>query len=160
MKIDKFTAIVIGIVLVLLVAAIVTVNRSGDDGDEPVDYVTADSPDAPVQNAFIALQKGDLFTARDQYASRIVDDEKSEYAYGPFGETGGRYETGDTARRLRILSVEIDDENPDQALVTFVMDTYSNSGPFGTGSTWSSQRTVEVVREDGVWKMNTPEFFY
>jgi hypothetical protein len=160
-KIDKFTVIVIAIVLVLLIAAIVTVNRTDNrEGVDTAEYISSDSPDAPVQNAFIALQKGDLFTAREQYAARIVDDENSEYAYGPLGGNGGRYETGDTTRRLRILSVEIDDKNPDQALVTFVLDTYSNRGPFGTGSTWSNQRTVEVVREDGAWKINTPEFFY
>lgn len=160
MKIDKFTAIVIGVVLALLVAAVVTVNRTDGDGSDTVEYVTSDTPDAPVQNAFIALQKGDLFTAREQYASRVVDDENSEFAYGPLGGNGGRYDAEDTTRRLRILSVEIDEENADQALVTFVLDTYSNRGPFGTGSTWSSQRTIEVVREDGVWKINTPEFFY
>lgn len=160
MKIDKFTLSVIGVVLLLLIAAIVTVNRADDGSVDAADYLTEDSPEAPVQNAFIALQKGDLFTAREQYAARITDEKNPDYPYSPLGDSGVRYETGNRSQRLRILSVDIDEENPEQALVTFTVDTYSNSGPFGTGSTWSSQRTVEVVREGGVWKINASEYFY
>lgn len=160
MKIDKFSLVVIGVVLLLLIAAIVTVNRVGSDSSDTVEYLTEDSPEAPVHNAFIALQKGELFTAREQYAARIVDEKNPDYQYSPLSNNGGRYGAGDRAQRLRILSVDIDEENPDQALVTFTVDTYSNSGPFGTGSTWSSQRTVEVVREEGAWKINASEYFY
>ena len=159
MKIDKFTAVIIGIVLLLLIAAVVTVNLTGNGEPAGEAYLTEDAPGTPVHNAFVALQKGDLFTAREQYSARVLDEESPDYAYGPLGGTG-TYETADSTRRLRILSVELDDTNPDQALVTFVQDTYRSDGPFGSGSSWSNQRTVEVVREDGVWKLNTPEFFY
>lgn len=159
MKIDKFTAAIVGVVLLLLATAVVTVNLAGGEDEGDGAYLTADDPATPVHNAFVALQKGDLFTAREQYAQRILDEENKEFAYGPLSGANS-YESSNTSRRLRILSVEIDDQNPDQALVTFVQDTYRNSGPFGAGSTWSSQRTVEVVREDGVWKLNTPEYFY
>lgn len=159
MKIDKFTAAIIGIVLLLLVAAVVTVNLTDDDGVTTENYLTENEPGTPVHNAFVALQTGDLFTAREQYSARILDEDGPDYAYGPLSGTRG-YESSDTSRRLRILSVEVDDQNPDQALVTFVLDTYRSSGPFGTGSTWSDQRTVEVILEDGTWKLNAPEFFY
>jgi len=158
-KIDKFTAAIIGIVLLLLVAAVVTVNLTDDDGVTTENYLTENEPGTPVHNAFVALQTGDLFTAREQYSARILDEDGPDYAYGPLSGTRG-YESSDTSRRLRILSVEVDDQNPDQALVTFVLDTYRSSGPFGTGSTWSDQRTVEVILEDGTWKLNAPEFFY
>ncbi len=159
MKIDKFTAVIIGVVLLLLVAAVVTVNLTDDDGATVESYLTENEPGTPVHNAFVALQKGDLFTAREQYSARILDEEGPDYDYSPLSGTRN-YDSDGTSRRLRILSVEIDDQNPDQALVTFVLDTYRSSGPFGTGSTWSNQSTVEVILEDGTWKLNTPEFFY
>jgi hypothetical protein len=158
-KIDKFTAAIVGVVLLLLVAAVVTVNLSDDDGSVSESYLIDNEPGTPVHNAFIALQLGDLFMAREQYSARILDEEGPDYAYSPLSGRGG-YGNSDASHRLRILSVEIDDQNPDQALVTFVLDTYRRSGPFGTGSTWSDQRTVEVILEDGTWKLNTPEFFY
>ena len=64
------------------------------------------------------------------------------------------------ARRLRIVAVQPDPDDPDRALVTFVIDTYSRGGPFGAGSTWSREVTVEVVREEGAWKINAQEFFF
>ena len=161
MKIDKFTAVIIGIVLLLLIAAVVTVNLTGNGDAAGETYsLTDDAPGTPVHNAFVALQKGDLFTAREQYSARILDEENGDIRLWPIERNQQTTKPRIPTRRLRILSVEIDDKNPDQALVTFVQDTYRSDGPFGTGSTWSNQRTVEVVREDGVWKLNTPEFFY
>jgi hypothetical protein len=33
-------------------------------------------------------------------------------------------------------------------------------GLFNSGSTYTSERVVEVVREDGAWKINFEEYFY
>jgi hypothetical protein len=157
-KPDKFTWIVLGIVVALLVAAVVTVNLTGAREDVPLNYQTTDQPDTPVVNAFIAQQRGDAFTAREQYSTRVLGEIEKMEGYDPF--TAGGRPSGDQSQRLRILTTDIKPDNPDQATVTFEVDTYSSGGPFGSGNTWTSRRTVPVVREDGVWKIDGQEFFY
>ena len=66
----------------------------------------------------------------------------------------------DTARRLRVTDVKVDPQDADRAYVTAAIDTYSTGGIFNSGSTWTSERTVEVIREDGAWKINAQEYFY
>ena len=117
-----------------------------------------DAPDTPVFNAFLALKKGDLATARAQYSAQVLKDAAGDKGYGPLrGET---YGYGDAARRLRVTDVKLDPQDADRAYVTVAIDTYSTGGIFNSGSTWTSERTVEVVREDGAWKINAQEYFW
>ena len=153
LKADRFTWIVIGVVAALLIAAIVSVNRA-DDQEEPA-YLEEDTPAAPVYNAFLALQQGDVTKARSYYSEDVFTQPEG---VPPFPSLES-YPSGET-RRLRITDVQVDESNPDRALVTFTLDTYRNTGPFGSGSVSSYERTVEVVREDGVWKLNAYELFY
>lgn len=154
-KVDKFTWAVIAIVALLLIAAVVSVNLAGGKMGEPVAYLDEDTPAAPVYNAFLALQEGDLAKARSYYSARVLDESKDAPGFGPFEG----YNT-QQARRLRITDIHTDASDPDRASVTFIMDTYYDSGPLGSGSSYSYERTVDVVREDGVWKLNTSEYFY
>ena len=59
LRIDRFTWIVIGVVLLLVVAAVVTVNLTGGKTESPANYRTDDSPDTPVYNAIVAVQAGE-----------------------------------------------------------------------------------------------------
>lgn len=155
-RFDRFTWIAIGVVIVLVVAAIATVTLTDGRGWQGSStFVDPQAPAAPVVNAFVALENGELYTARDQYSEDVLS-EISREDFDPFTGRGG--DRG--ARRLRILEQEIDPENSDRALVTFVQDGYSRSGLFGSGNTWSRRAVVEVVREDGQWKINSQEFFY
>lgn len=163
MKLDRFTWIVIAVVVVILVAAVVTVNATGGRGFAVDTYLDENSPAAPVFNAFVAFQQGDIPTARRQYSTRILDESLSELGYSPFSDRFVQR----SARRLRIVEVTPDVSNPDRAYVTVTIDTYSASGFFGTGSTWTRRLVVDVVREpsdteggDALWKLDTPEFFY
>jgi hypothetical protein len=61
---------------------------------------------------------------------------------------------------MRILKNEPATDDPDRALVTYLLDNYSQGGLFGSGSTYSREGTVEVVREEDGWKINTQEFFW
>lgn len=157
MKIDKFTWAVIGVVLLLLVAAVVTVNTTGGVGAEEQEYMALDVPEAPVYNAFLALQRGDLTRARAQYSEAILADFEENGNFDPFT---GRSTSPNTSQRMRILGTEPIADDPDRMLVTFTQDTYNQGGPFGAGSTWSREVTVEVVREEDGWKINTPEYFW
>ena len=157
LRIDRFTIIILAVVAVLIGAAVFTINRNG--GMEAQEsYRTEDAPETPVFNAFLALKNGDLATARAQYSQKVLEEASSDTGYGPFrGET---YGYGDTARRLRVTDVKVDPQDPDRAYVSAAIDTYSTGGIFNSGSTWTSERTVEVIREDGAWKINAPEYFY
>jgi len=153
LKVDRFAWIVIGIVALLLIAAIVSVNLAG--GEQQPAYLEEDTPAAPVYNAFLALQQGDITKARSYYSAHALQETKNAPDFPPLES----YQSMG-AHRLRITDVRVDETDPDRASVTFTLDTYQNEGPFGSGSTYSSKRTVEVVREDGVWKLNAREFFY
>ncbi|MBK8050313.1 MAG: hypothetical protein IPK16_26340 [Anaerolineales bacterium] len=155
LKLDKFTWIVLALVAILLVAAVVTVSRSG--AQQPLEYRTDDSPEAPVVNAFIAFQKGDMAVARRQYSAQVLKEVDSVTGYGPLR---GEPYYGDASRRLRLIETNVDDQNPDRAYVSFAIDNYSTGGLFNQGQTWSTDRVVEVIREDGAWKINAQEFFY
>lgn len=155
LRLDKFTIIVIAVVAVLLVVAVVTVNRGTGRGTE--EYRTEDAPTTPVVNAFLALQNGDLAMARRQYSEQILKDSDSDKGYGPLR---GEPYYGDTARRLRLLTTKVDTSDSNRAYVTVALDNYSTEGPFNSGSTWTNERVIEVVREDGAWKINAQEYFY
>lgn len=156
MKLDKFTWAVIAVIAVLLVAAVISVTRTGNVAADEISYMEENTPEAPVHNAFVAMQRGDRTRAREQYSQDVLAALEEQQGWDPFSQTT----SGRMARRLRIVAVEPDPEDPDRALVTFVIDTYSRGGPFGAGSTWSREVTVEVVREEGAWKINAQEFFY
>jgi hypothetical protein len=156
MKLDKFTWTVIGVVVLLLVAAVVTVNVTGGAGVEAQEYLPQDTPEAPVYNVFLALQRGDYTQARAQYSQAVLDQFTKDN-YDPFA---GRSTSQTSSQRLRILKSEPIPEDADRAIVTFVQDTYNQGGLFGSGSTWSREGTVEVVREEDGWKINTQEFFW
>lgn len=157
LRIDRFTIIILAVVAALIVAAVFTISRSG--GMEAQEsYRTEDAPETPVYNAFLALKNGDLATARAQYSQQVLEEASSDKGYGPL--RGESYGYGDTARRLRVTDVKVDPQDADRAYVTAAIDTYSTGGIFNSGSTWTSERTVEVIREDGAWKINAQEYFY
>jgi hypothetical protein len=156
-RLDRFTLAVLAIVGLLVVAAVFTINRSGNNG-APESYRTEDAPETPVYNAFLALKQGDIAMARAQYSAQVLEEASSATGYGPLrGET---FAYGDAARRLRVTDVKLDPQDANRAYVTVAIDTYTTGGIFNSGDTWTSERTVEVIREDGAWKINAQEYFY
>ena len=159
LKIDKFTWAVIGVVLLLLIGAVVTVNLNRNKGaGAQLTYLTADSPTTPAHNAFVALQKGDMAMARQQYSEHVLKDIADNKAYAPFSQ--GSTVNDRTARRLRIIDSKIDPSDAQRATVTVAVDQYTSGGGLFSGSnTYTSQRTMPVIREANVWKIDTAEFF-
>lgn len=156
LKMDKFTWGVVLVVLLLLVGAVVTVNLTGGQGWGQEEYLDEDTPAAAVHNAYVAFLKQDLETARQYYTNRVLDEaQNQEMLANRFRDP---YYPGNRNQRLRIIDTEL--QGDDRALVTIATDYYSSSGPFGGGSTWSNRRTLELVREDGRWKIDTIEFFF
>lgn len=156
-RLDKFTITVLAIVGLLIAAAVITVNLNAG-GEAPETYRTEDAPETPVYNAFLALKSGDIATARAQYSKQVLEEAAGERGYGPL--RGESYIYGDSVRRMRIINVNTDPQDANRAYVTVAIDVYSTGGLFNSGSTWTSERTVEVIREDGAWKINAQEYFY
>lgn len=156
LRLDRFTVAVLIVVGLLLAAAVITVNRSGNTALQ--EYRSDDAPETPVVNAFLALQQGDLATARRQYSEAVLARAEDDKSYGPLN--GQTYYPSDSSRRLRLVETRIDPQDSNIAYVTAAVDNYSTGGIFNGGSTWTSERVVEVVREEGVWKINVDEFFY
>ena len=156
LRLDKFTVAVLVVVGLLLVAAVITVNRGSSAAVQ--EYRSDDAPETPVVNAFLALQQGDLGTARRQYSAAVLQRADDDKSYGPLN--GQTYYPSDSSRRLRLINTRTDPDDSNRAYVTAAIDNYSTGGLFNEGSTWTSERVVEVVREDGAWKINVDEFFY
>ena len=156
LRLDKFTLAVLAVVGLLLVAAVITVNRGSTPAAQ--EYRTDDAPETPVVNAFLALQQGDIATARKQYSQEVIARADEDKSYGPL--SGQTYYGGDSARRLRLIETRSDPEDSNRAFVSIAIDNYNTGGVFNSGSTWTYERVIEVVREDGAWKINVDEFFY
>ncbi len=154
MKLDKFTWIILAVVAALLIAAVISVNRAAPSAGEP-GYQTDDSPAAPVYNLFLALEAGNIAGARRYYTEAALAEMDKTGGMGPLESY-----RPNGSQRLRITDVSTDDAEPDRAYVTIVIDTYDNNGLFGSGSSYSYERTVEVVREADEWKIADPEYFY
>jgi hypothetical protein len=153
-KMDKFTWGIVIVVLVVLVAAVITVNLTGGEGWGEASYLAEDTPEAVVHNAFVAFMNQDFAEARQYYSAEVLADDKRG---DPFPGTGERYFPNDTNRRLRIKTINHVDDG--EAIVTVSIDYYSSGGPFGGGETWSRERILNVIQEEGEWKINTHEFF-
>lgn len=151
-KFDRFSLIVIGVVLAIVAAALVTVGR----GEPSIasDYRTANAPETPVINAFLARRQNDIATFRQQYSARAMSNFENN---GTTLEQQWSY-TPDDSSRLRVLNAQVDSSDPNRAYVTIARDSYSGS-LFG-GSTYSYESIVPVVREDERWKIDSVEFFY
>ena len=154
MKLDKFTWIIIVIVAAILIAAVVSVNLTDTAGGSP-EYLTEDTPAAPIYNVFLALQQGNTAEARRYYAQAVLAEMDKQEGYSPL-QSYSAYGT----QRLRITNISTDEATPERAYVSFIIDNYTTGGLFGSGSSYSYERTVEVIREDGAWKINGSEYFY
>jgi hypothetical protein len=154
LKMDRFTwAVVIGVAL-LLVGAVVTLSLSGGRGNQGAEeYLTEDSPEAAVYNAYLAFQKGDRNTARQSYSTAVLEADD-----GLFRNQLGRIYMQERNQRLRILSVER--QGDESALVTIAIDNYSGGGLFDSGSTWTQRQTIPLIREEGRWKIDSQVYFY
>ncbi len=153
MKIDRFTLGIILGVVVMIAAAIITVVVSGGRGWQEDDYLNEDTPEAVVHDAFLASVRNEPDVAINHYSQDMLDEEKNQ----PFRERFNYYDRDRPARRLRIMDVDIDEEN-DRAYVTIAIDNFRQGGLFESGTS-TYRRTVPLVREDGAWKIDTDDLF-
>jgi hypothetical protein len=154
MKIDRFTLGIILGVLLLVIGAVITIVFTGGRGWQSADYLNEDTPEAVVHDAFLATVRNEPDVAINHYSQDMLDEEKNQ----PFRERFNYYDRDRPARRLRIMDVDIDEEN-DRAYVTIAIDNFRQGGLFESGTS-TYRRTIPLVREDGAWKIDTDDLFY
>ena len=156
MKIDRFTLGIILGVLLLVVGAVITIAFTGGRGWQSADYLNENTPEAVVHDAFLATVRNEPDIAMSHYSRDVLEDEDNIR----FRERFDYYDSGRSARRLRILDVDISDEGEgDKAYVTVAIDNFYQGGRFDSGTS-TYRRTVPLVREDGAWKIDTSDLFY
>lgn len=154
---DRFTWIVVAIVLLLVVGAVLTVNLTNRSAEQPAAYMEENIPEAPVFNAMLAIQNGDVARARAELTQKVLD----EYKKDPFDRIASSVSTyGGNApsRRVRVLEVNVDESDPESGYVTIAEDYLSGGDLFGP-STWSNQRAIRVAVEEGEWKVDDLSLF-
>ena len=154
MKIDRFTLGIILGVLLLVVGAVITIAFTGGRGWQSADYLNEDTPEAVVHDAFLASVRNEPDVAMSHYSRDVLEDEDNVR----FRERFTYYDSGRSARRLRIQNVDINEEG-DKAYVSVAIDNYRQGGLFDSGTS-THRRTVPLVREDGAWKIDTDDLFY
>lgn len=153
LKFDRFTWGIVLAVLLLIVGAVATVTLTGGQGWQSDEYLNENTPAGVVHDAFLAFVRNDPALAASYYSQNALDEDK----YPPFAERYSYYDPGRQNQRLRILDEDISD---DKAFVTIAVDHFRAGGLFDSGSTWTNQRTVTLVQEEGVWKIDSPDIFY
>ncbi len=154
MKIDRFTLGIILGVLLLVVGAVITIAFTGGRGWQSADYLNEDTPESVVHDAFLATVRNEPDVAMSHYSRDVLEDEDKV----DFRERFNYYDSGRSARRLRILDVDINEEG-DKAYVTVAIDNFRQGGLFDSGTS-TYRRTIPLVREDGAWKIDTDDLFY
>lgn len=152
-RFDRFTWTVVGVVVLLIVAAILTVTLGGGQGWSGDAYLNEDTPSAVVHDAYLALVRNDLARARSHFSSRVLAETEKNV---PFAERFSYISNQNT--RLRILKVTMEGE--DKALVTVAIDRYAPGGLFNDSTIWTDRRTIPLVREPDGWKIDTVDLLF
>lgn len=130
-------AAVAGLALLLVVAA-----------SRPVTQFAADSPEGAFQAYLVAWDARDLDAAYATFSERVQGSlSPDEYRMIASGYDGGG------ERRVVLLASAVHD---DRATLDLRIDELGGGGLFGGQSVYSSTITVDLVRENGSWRLDTP----
>ena len=153
-KIDRFTLAIIAGVLLLVIGAVITVLATGGPGWQSAEYLNEDTPEAVVHDAFLATVRNESDVAMSHYSRDVREDEDNL----GFRSRLNHYDSGRSARRLRILDVDINEEG-DKAYVSVAIDNFHQGGLFDSGTS-TNRRTIPLVREEDAWKIDSDDVFY
>jgi len=133
-------------ILVLVVVAVAAVVLLGSRG--AVD-LPADSPEGVVQRHLAAHEKGDHEEAWGYFSADVQEEMPLDTYRRTAGEFGAYRDFG--SRRILFDESEVDG---DRARVHLTVEEFYDGGPFGGGETFRSGRVIDLVREDGAWRID------
>jgi len=151
---DRFSWIVIGVVGLLLLAAVGVATLGSDQSAAAEEvYLEQDTPEGVVHDAFVAFLHRDSARMKSYFSRRVQEsfDRDSRWPNIDYYPDAG-------SRRMRIEKVDMQGE--DRAAVTIVIDNYSPGGLFAQSNVWSSRQTLALVREDAGWKIDSEKFYF
>jgi len=151
---DRFSWIVIGVVGLLLLAAVgVATLRPGQGAAAQEVYLEQDTPEGVVHDAYVAYLSQDSVKMESYYSKRVQAIFKKDNQ-----RPTSNYYPDQQSRRMRVESVK--NLAADQATVIFAIDTYSPGGLFDQGNVWTNRQTLMLIREDGGWKIDSENFYF
>lgn len=114
---------------------------------QPVVY-PAGSPEAAFQGFLSAWEANDLDTAYSSFSDGV----RSRATLEEYRRMDRDYRWArEQDRRVVLTGTRL---NGDRATLDLRIDWFSSGGWFGGGSTWSENRSVALVREDGAWHVD------
>ena len=151
---DRFSWIVVGVVGLLLLAAVgVATLRPGAGAAAQEVYLEQDTPDGVVHDAFVAFLRKDVQRMKGYFSQRVQESFDKDQRWPNidyYPDTG--------SRRMRIESVEMQGE--DRATVTIGIDNYSPGGLLASSNVWTNRQTLLLVKEESGWKIDSENFYF
>ena len=151
---DRFSWIVIGIVGLLLLAAVVVATlRPGQGAAAQQVYLEQTTPEGVVHDAFVAFLRRDTDRMRSYFSQRIrttFDRDQRWPNLDYYPDTG--------SRRMRIENIEMQGES--RATVTIAIDNYNSGGLFSQGNVWTNRQVLVLVHEQDGWKIDSENFYF
>jgi hypothetical protein len=147
---DRFLiGIVVGLVALLLAAGISVAFLR-----QPARELPADTPGGTVQRFYIALEQKDYVGAY-AYLSNSMSGKPTREEFTQYNTRRG---PNSSRERIRIQDETV---TGSEATVTVAATTfYSNGGPFGGSSEYTSTEIFTLRREDGTWRITTLPYNY
>lgn len=136
----------LGIVGLVVIALVVAVARP----TQPTEYAPG-SPQAAFQDFYAAWQADDIGAAYGRLSAAVTKDlSLSDYRRMTSDWSWQRQQD----RRVVLLAADV---NGDRAVLHVRVDEFSEGGLGGVGGQrYSSERSVRLVQEGGVWKIDEP----
>lgn len=151
---DRFSWIVIGVVGVLLLAAVgVATLRPAQNETAQEVYLEEDTPEAVVHDMYVAFLKHDVVRMKGYFSQRVRENFEQNQRWPEI-----QYYPDTSSRRMRIVTVEI--QGQDRAMVTMDIDNYSPGGLFSSNNVWTNRQLLSLVREEDSWKIDSENFYF
>lgn len=133
-----------GVILAVVLAGMVVVLAAG----RPAATYPAGSPEAAFQGFFTAWQARDLDAAYLSFSDRI----RGQVTPDEFRRMDADFSWArDSDRRVVLVGSVV---TGDRATLDLRIDEFSSGGLLGGGGTWSWERSIPLIRENGAWHVD------
>lgn len=144
---SRSIGIIVASVVALIGLAVVVVLLAGRRGPEAYPI---GSPEAALQAYLVAWDDGDVKAA---YAALSRDAHRS-MSFGDYQRAARQWRSGQSPQSTRTVLIDRTEGGGDRRVIYLIVEeTYGNGLEQGS---YRSERQVELVREDGAWRMSQP----
>ena len=138
---------VVGLAVAVLAVAVMALAVLAS-ASHPATRFASGTPEGAFQSYLHAWEANDLDAAYATFSQRV----RTGLSVDEYRRTARGYDTGaDRGRRVVLLDSQV---RGDQATIDLRVDQASGGGLFGAQSVWSRTITVDLVRENGAWRLD------